>query len=117
MRYRYVFLAGLSTGFVLGARAGRERYEQLAKLARKVADNPTVQQGAAALQAQAADLAKTARSKVADRVPKMAGTARGKVGGAVPDRVMGARDASGRPSADGSRDYTSAPRNPDQSPH
>jgi hypothetical protein len=116
MRYRFVFLAGLATGFVLGARAGRERYEQLAKVARKVADNAAVQQAAAALQAQAADLAKTAKGKVADRVPKMAGAARGKVGGAVHDRVTRARNANGRSSADGSRDYTSAPPNPGQSP-
>ncbi|HCU94297.1 MAG TPA: hypothetical protein DHU96_16900 [Actinobacteria bacterium] len=117
MRYRYVFVAGLTAGFVLGARAGRERYEQLAKLARKVADNPAVQQAAAALQAQAADLAKTTRNKVADRVPKMARTARGKVGAALHERGMRAGDANGRPSADGSRDDTSAPRSPGQSPH
>lgn len=116
MRYRYVFIAGLGTGFVLGARAGRERYDQLSKLARKVADSPAVQQAAAALQAQAADLAKTARGKVADRVPKLAGAARGKVGGALHDRGMRARDANGRPSADGSTDYSSAPHSPGQSP-
>ena len=29
MRYRAMFLAGLAVGFVLGARAGRERYEQI----------------------------------------------------------------------------------------
>lgn len=112
MRYRIVFIAGLATGFVLGARAGRERYDQMCKLARKVADNPAVQQAAAALQAQAADLAKTARNKVTDRVPKVAGTARSKVGGALHDRAMRNRNANGRPSSDGSRDHTSAPHTP-----
>ena len=67
MRYRWVFFTGLGIGFVLGTRAGRERYEQMRRVARKVADNPTVQQAAGALQAQAAGYAKTAGGKVADR--------------------------------------------------
>ena len=33
MRYRVTFLAGLAVGFVVGTRAGRERYEQMVKLA------------------------------------------------------------------------------------
>jgi hypothetical protein len=35
---------GLAAGYVLGARAGRERYERLAELARRVARRPEVQQ-------------------------------------------------------------------------
>jgi hypothetical protein len=85
MRYRFVFFTGLGIGFVLGARAGRERYEQLRKLARKVADSPAVQQAAGALQAQATSYAKTAGGKVAGR----AGAARAKVGGAIHDHVPG----------------------------
>ena len=37
MRYRLTFIAGLATGYVLGARAGRERYEQLRKAAQRIA--------------------------------------------------------------------------------
>ena len=29
MRYRATFIAGFAVGFVVGARAGRERYEQM----------------------------------------------------------------------------------------
>jgi len=94
-RYRITFLSGLAAGFILGARAGRERYEQLKRLGRRVADSPAAQQAAGAVQAQAAGLAKTARQKVTDglhdRVPKMAGTARAKVG----DRVPGLRHRNG----------------------
>jgi hypothetical protein len=83
-RYRITFLSGLAVGFVLGARAGRERYEQIARLGRRVADSPAAQQAAGAVQAQAAGLAKAAKQKVTDglqdRVPKLAGTARDKVG-------------------------------------
>ena len=32
MRYRFTFFIGLAVGFVIGARAGRERYEQINKL-------------------------------------------------------------------------------------
>jgi PRC-barrel domain len=35
---------GLAAGYVLGARAGRERYERLAELVRRVAQRPEVQQ-------------------------------------------------------------------------
>jgi hypothetical protein len=67
-RYRIAFLSGVAVGFVIGARAGRERYEQIKKLARTAADNPAVQQAAGALQARAAELANNARQKVTDQV-------------------------------------------------
>src|SRR5579859_7037924 len=51
--YRISFLGGLALGYVLGAQAGRERYEQLKQLARKAAESPAMQQTAGALQAQA----------------------------------------------------------------
>ena len=50
---RISFLGGLAIGYVLGAQAGRERYEQLKQLARKAAESPAMQQTAGALQAQA----------------------------------------------------------------
>jgi FAD/FMN-containing dehydrogenase len=107
MRYRFVFFTGLGIGFVLGARAGRERYEQLRKLARKVADSPAVQQAAGALQAQATSYAKTAGGKVAGR----AGAARAKVGGAIHDHVPGmrVRESNGRPADGGRGDYVRTP--------
>jgi hypothetical protein len=97
MRYRLVFITGLGIGFVLGTRAGRERYEQLRKLARKAADSPAVQQAAGAMQAQAVELAKMARDRLADR----AGTARARVGDALHERVPGMRyrDANGHVAA------------------
>jgi hypothetical protein len=87
-KYRITFLSGLAAGFVLGARAGRERYEQIKRLSRRVTDSPAAQQAAGAVQAQAAGIAKAAKQKVTDqvqsRVPKLAGSARDKVGGYVP---------------------------------
>jgi hypothetical protein len=107
MRYRFVFFTGLGIGFVLGARAGRERYEQLRRLARKIADSPAVQQAAGALQAQAAGYAKKAGGKVADR----AGAARAKVGEAIHEHVPGmrARESNGHAADGGQGRYVRAP--------
>ena len=43
------FLLGGAAGYVLGTRAGRERYEQLAAGARRVAANPAVRSTAGRL--------------------------------------------------------------------
>jgi len=120
-RYRLTFLGGLAAGFVLGARAGRERYEQIKRLGRHVAESPAAQQAAGAVQAKAAGLANAARQKITDelhdRVPKVAETARGKVGGRAPGRWR--RNGSSRQpdapgsdatSADGSSPAASGPR-------
>lgn len=61
MRYKMMFAAGLAVGYVLGTRAGRERYEQIKRMAQRVADSPTVQEAAGLVGAQAA--------KMADRMP------------------------------------------------
>jgi hypothetical protein len=53
MRGKLMFLAGLGAGFVLGTRAGREKYEELVQAARKVRENPTVQEAAGVVQEQA----------------------------------------------------------------
>jgi hypothetical protein len=70
--YRMSFVTGLAIGFVAGARAGREKYEQMVKFARQTADNPSVQQAAGAIQAQATDLLSTATKKMQDRAPQLA---------------------------------------------
>ena len=44
MRFRIGFLIGFGGGYVLGTRAGRERYEQLRRWWRGVAGNPKVQE-------------------------------------------------------------------------
>lgn len=110
MKYRYIFLAGLGAGFVIGARAGRERYEQLLRLARRVADNPTVQQAAGAAQAQGTGLAKTARDKLVDLVPRIAGSARSRIDD-VRRHSPGIRGRSthGHPESDGHGHYEPAP--------
>jgi hypothetical protein len=70
--YRISFVGGLAIGYVLGAQAGRERYEQLKQLAKKAAESPAMQQTAGALQAQATATAKTAKDMAASGVRKSA---------------------------------------------
>lgn len=55
------FVLGTAAGYVLGARAGRERYEQLARTYRRVADNPAVQGAAGVAKAKVVDAVKTRR--------------------------------------------------------
>jgi hypothetical protein len=82
--YRFSFLSGLAVGYVLGAQAGRERYEQLKQLARKAAESPAMQQTAGALQAQATATAKTAKDMAATGVRKGAS----KVASHAPGRTI-----------------------------
>jgi hypothetical protein len=69
MRYKATFAVGFAAGYVLGAKAGRERYEQIARAARGLSESPTVQSAAGVLQAQASSLVDTAKQAVVDRLP------------------------------------------------
>jgi hypothetical protein len=51
------FLLGAAAGYVLGAKAGRERYEQIVRVYRTVVDHPKVRSAA-----------RTVRQKVTDTV-------------------------------------------------
>ena len=46
------FLLGAAIGYVLGARAGHERYEQLKRTYERVADHPAVQGAAGIVRAR-----------------------------------------------------------------
>jgi len=96
MRYRATFLAGLAVGFVAGTRAGRERYEQMKKLARKAVESPAVRKATQAASEKATELTKVAKDKAATRVPKLTETAKNsasKVRGQL-DRIPGRHAAS-----------------------
>ncbi|NUT32470.1 MAG: hypothetical protein HOV79_05275 [Hamadaea sp.] len=71
------FVAGVAVGYVLGARAGRETYEQIVRTGRQIWENPTVQEAAGVVQAQTSRLVDTAKDKVglaADRVDEATDT-------------------------------------------
>ncbi|MEU6892045.1 YtxH domain-containing protein [Streptomyces sp. NPDC046557] len=78
MRYKVTFVVGLAVGYVLGTRAGRERYEQLKKSARQVAQTPAVR--------NAAETAGQAGRAYAGKAFTMVGD---KVGDALPESLAG----------------------------
>lgn len=44
MKFRHGLVVGLAVGYVLGAKAGRQRYEQIRKVSHAVASVPPVRQ-------------------------------------------------------------------------
>ncbi|WP_210589398.1 YtxH domain-containing protein [Streptomyces sp. GESEQ-35] len=69
MRYRLTFVAGLALGYVLGTKAGRERYEQLKKSARQISQNPAVRNTAESAAHQGRQFAGKAYHTVSEKVP------------------------------------------------
>jgi hypothetical protein len=62
------FLIGAGVGYVLGARAGRERYESIVRVGRRVVGSQTVQSTAGVLQAQIDGLTTRARQVVGTKL-------------------------------------------------
>ena len=98
------FLAGFAAGYVVGAAAGRERYEQIKSVSSKVAGNPTVQRASGTVTSKATELSKTAKDKAADKLPKFASAAASKAG-VDPAKVPGASNTSSGGQANGSGLY------------
>ncbi|MFB4299574.1 YtxH domain-containing protein [Actinomadura sp. NTSP31] len=69
MKSRMMFMAGAAIGYVLGTKAGRERYEQIKRLSQQVSENPNVQEAAGKLRAKGGELASTAKEKVPQQMP------------------------------------------------
>jgi len=61
-------LIGFAAGYVLGSRAGRERYEQIVGGAQRVAGNPRVQQAAGRAQEAVGQQASAAYDAAKDKV-------------------------------------------------
>jgi hypothetical protein len=73
MRGKLMFLAGAAAGFVLGSRAGREKYDELVATTRRLMDHPTVREASGQVQAQATKLfdagkQQLSNSKLADKL-------------------------------------------------
>jgi hypothetical protein len=90
---KLTFIAGLALGYVLGTRAGRERYEQLRKTARDLSQTPAVQSATR----NAKQAAGTAAGKAADAVVDKVGD---RIPSSVTDRVPYLRDRASADSTD-----------------
>ncbi|MEU8676224.1 YtxH domain-containing protein [Streptomyces sp. NPDC048560] len=97
MRYRLTFIAGLALGYVLGTRAGRERYEQLKKSAQHLAQNPAVRNAAESAAHGGREFAGKAYHSVSEKVGDTVGD---RVPASVADRVRSLRDRSAHNGAD-----------------
>ena len=68
MRTKVTFIAGFATGYILGSKAGRGRYDQIREAARAFASNPAVQGTANTISHQATDVLATAKDKATGKV-------------------------------------------------
>ena len=78
------FLLGTGVGYVLGTRAGRERYEQLSRAYRRVADHPSVQGAAGVARAKAGEAVQTGVSIAKDKVQSTGSSTGGSSEGGAP---------------------------------
>ena len=85
---KLILLGAGAVGYVLGAKAGRERYDQIAEQAQRLRNNPTVQQKVDEAKHVAKDAAEQASEKVrsqtrgsADEAPATTSFGQGDEGG------------------------------------
>jgi hypothetical protein len=64
------FLAGFGAGYVLGSRAGRERYEQIRRAYAHAKDDPRLQSLAGMAQARADDVLSSLRARMGGETPR-----------------------------------------------
>lgn len=74
MVHKLYFLAGLAVGYVLGTRAGRERYEELKAQAARVAEDPKVRAVAEEAREKATEVAAAGVEKVKEDHPGAQGS-------------------------------------------
>jgi hypothetical protein len=65
---KWIFAAGAGVGYVLGTRAGRQKYDAMVGKARQVMERPDVKEATEAIQTQASRLYDEGRHKLRDKV-------------------------------------------------
>ena len=74
MKGKLVFVAGAAVGYVLGARAGRRRYEQIKAGAERLWNDPNVQKGVDEVQGFVKDHTPEVAAAVVGQAKKVATT-------------------------------------------
>ena len=64
------FLAGFGAGYVLGSKAGRERYEEIRRGYARAKDDPRLQSLAGMAQARADDVLSSIRAQLGNETPR-----------------------------------------------
>ena len=73
---KFAILTSFTAGYVLGAKAGRERYEQIRRIALRVKDDPRVQETAHSAADKAREQAPVMGQKLADAAGSVADKAK-----------------------------------------
>ncbi len=68
MRSKAAFIVGTGLGYVLGTRAGRQRFEKIKTVTRRAWQSPQVQARVTELEAKAADFARSEGAAIKGRV-------------------------------------------------
>jgi len=89
---KWIFAAGAGVGYILGTRAGRQKYDAMVGKAREVMQRPDVKEATDAIQAQANRLYDEGRQVVRERVRDLRARAEG-------DRDHDARPGLGQETA------------------
>jgi 2',3'-cyclic-nucleotide 2'-phosphodiesterase (5'-nucleotidase family) len=74
---KWIFAAGAGVGYILGTRAGRQKYDAMVGRAREVMQRPDVKEATEAIQAQANRLYDEGRQVVRERVRDLRARAEG----------------------------------------
>jgi len=94
MKGKILFVAGLGVGYVLGTRAGREKYEQLKAAALKLWNDPLVQKQVDAAEAFVKDKAPEVAEFVSDGAKKVVSQVTGKKPATAPRRSSAAKSGT-----------------------
>ena len=93
MKGKVLFVVGVGVGYVLGSRAGRQRYEQIKSAAESVWNTPTVQNSVTTVKDFALARVGDVSDTVLDNVKSLIGSATKSTGGTKTDVKGAARSA------------------------
>ncbi|WNB85510.1 YtxH domain-containing protein [Cellulomonas sp. ATA003] len=89
MGSKAAFIAGTGLGYVLGTRAGRQRFDTIKGWTATAWSNPRVQAGVTELKGRAADLARSEAQAIKGRVTESVRTSLGSARGLAPAEPVG----------------------------
>jgi hypothetical protein len=99
MNGKVAFVVGAAVGYVLGTRAGRERYEQIRSSVRSAFQHPAVR-----------DKVEAAESAITEAVREQGAQVTDKVAGMVKERFSGSTAAGGQTASNGPDSAWDTPR-------
>ena len=99
MKGKILLLTGLAVGYVLGTRAGRERYEEIKSAANKLWNDPRVQKPVHQAQDFAKDKAPEVAEFVSDNVKKVVSQVSGKTSTAAKKPATRSTSTASKPAA------------------